>query len=370
MTSFERTPMSWVQGYYQRRAGDVPGTQMALYRMSDLVNKGYISANTGRGFLIDANLIDFVWEIIWADDHDTPDEELEERIGNVEGYAIFLHGWTGNHTIWESIPGLVAANNKNVVAIAVDHNGFGETRFVMDTPSLEQCCPPAAMKAIEDWIDVIKIRRQPGQREPKVINFIGHSMGGAALFYLNPLKWRVGEETRLALTPALLLDDEVRRIFFTALGVGISLVNMLRVFEFVERVIKPQVIETVCAGGSFFVRRAHTSQYQHTPRGTTAATFTAMGLLQNREIPHRWDNFRVILGHRDPLVGALPMLDSLSAMEFPSANIRVVAGSHYLFSVGPENVFQHAQNRELVVGDILELHRNAFTLQKTGLKVG
>ncbi len=365
-----RTPLAWVRGYFHRAAGDVPGTQVALYRMSDLVNRGFISPNEGRGFLLDANLIDFVWEVTWADSQDTPDEELESAIGEVEGYAIFMHGWTGNHTIFESIPGLVVANNPRLVAISVDHNGFGETRFVNETPTLEQCCPPSAMKTIEEWIDVIKIRRQPGQRDPKVINFIGHSMGGAALFYLNPLKWRVGEETRLALTPALLLDDEMKRIFFTALGIGISLVNMLRVFEFVERVIKPQVIETVCSGGSFFVRRAHALQYQQTPRGTTAATFTAMGLLQNREIPRRWDNFRVTLGHRDSLVGLVPMLDLLSSMEFPSSHVRVVAGSHYLFSVGPENVFQHAQNRELVVQDILDQHAGAYRLQRTGLKVG
>ncbi|MFN8528028.1 MAG: alpha/beta hydrolase [Anaerolineae bacterium] len=368
--SVERTPNAWVRGYVSRGEGDVPGTYFAVYRMSDLVNRGFISAAEGRGLLMNANLIDMVWEVLWADDHDTPDEELEDKISHVDGYAIFMHGWTGNHTIFESIPGLVVANNRRLVAISVDHNGFGDTRFVHDTPSLDECCPPATMKNIEELIDVLKIRRQPGQREPKVINFVGHSMGGAALFYLNPLRWRVGEETRLALTPALLLDDEMKRMFYTALGIGISLVNAIRVFELVERILKPQILETVCAGSSYFVRRAHLYQYQNTPRGTTAATFTAMGLLADREIARRWDLMRVTLGHRDSLVGLVPMLDMLSGMEFPSSNIRVVAGSHYLFSVGPDNVYQHAQNRELVVADILDLHQRAYTLQKTGLKVG
>ncbi|MDX2162887.1 MAG: alpha/beta hydrolase [bacterium] len=366
----ERTPISWVRGYTQRGEGDVPGTYYAVYRMSELVNNGFITPAEGRGLLIDSNLIDMVWEVLWADDYPTPDEELEDRIGGVEGYAVFMHGWTGNHTIFESIPGLVVSNNRRLVAISVDHNGFGGSRFVRDTPTLEECCPPSTMKTIETLIEVLRIRRQPGQRDPKVINFIGHSMGGAALFYLNPLRWRVGEETRLALTPALLLNDESKRAFYTALGIGISLVNMIRVFELVERMIKPQLIETVCAGASYFVRRAHQQQYQSTPRGTTAATFTAMGLLADREIARRWDMFRVTLGHRDALVGLVPMLDMLSDMEFPSSHVRVVAGSHYLFSVGPENVYQHAQNRELVVQDILELHQHAYSLQKTGLKVG
>jgi pimeloyl-ACP methyl ester carboxylesterase len=370
MTLEQRPPLSWVRGYVSRGHGDVPGTHIALYRMSELVNRGFLSAADGRGLLMDANLVDMVWQVEWADDAETPDEELEMRLSDLEGFAIFLHGWTGNHLIWESIPGLVVANQRRLAAITVDHNGFGETRFVRDTPTLEECCPPSAMKTIENLIDVLRLRRQPGERAPKVINFVGHSMGGAALFYLNPLHWRVGEETRLALTPALLLDDEIKRIFFTALGIGISLVNMIRVFEVVERVIKPQIIEAVCAGASQFVRRAHTLQYQQTPRGTTAATFTAMGLLADREIARRWDHFKITLGHRDTLVGLVPMLDLLSNLEFPSAHIRVVAGSHYLFSVGPENVYQHAQNRELVVQDILDLHQTAYSLQKSGLRVG
>lgn len=366
----QRTPLGWVRGYVARGHGDVPGTYYALYRMSDLVNRGFISPSEGRGLLMDANLIDMVWQLEWADDAETSEEALEYKFTDMEGFAFFMHGWTGNHQIWESIPGLVVANNRRLAAITVDHNGFGETRFVRETPTLEECCPPSAMKTVENLIDVLRLRRQPGERDPKVINFIGHSMGGAALFYLNPLHWRVGEETRLALTPALLLDDEVKRIFFTTLGIGISLVNMIRVFEVVERIIKPQLIEAVCAGASHFVRKAHILQYQQTPRGTTAATFTAMGVLQDREIARRWDHFKVMLGHRDALVGLVPMLDLLSNLEFPSSNIRVVAGSHYLFSVGPENVYQHAQNRELVVQDILDQHQTAYRLQKSGLKVG
>ena len=96
----------------------------------------------------------------------------------------------------------------------------------------------------------------------------------------------------------------------------------------------------------------------------------AMGLLNNREIPRRWDTFRVMLGHRDALVGLVSMMDMLSRLEFPPGNTRVVAGSHYFFSVGPEAVFQHAQNRDLVVQDILELHQLAYARQKVGYRVG
>ncbi|MDZ4770452.1 MAG: alpha/beta hydrolase [Chloroflexota bacterium] len=362
--------LNWTRGYFYRGAGDVPGTQMALYRMSDLVKQNYIVPAEGRGLLLDARLHDFVWQLVWADDDPTPDEELDDRIGAAQGFVAFMHGWTGNHAIWESIPGLVVTSNKRLVALSVDHNGFGGSPFIDNTPSLEHCSPPTAMRVMEKLIEVLRIRRQPGQPNPKVINFVGHSMGGAALFYLNQMNWRAGEETRLAVAPALLLEDDMKRIFFTALGIGIGIVNRLSVFEVVERALKPSVLDALLAGASMNVRGLHNRQYEQTARGTIAATFMAMGLLNNREISRQWDLMRVTLGHRDNLVGLVPMIDLLTELEFPAANLRVVAGSHYLFSVGPEAVLQHAQNRELLVTDILEMHERAYQLQRTGYRVG
>lgn len=365
-----KTPINWVLGYHRREAGALENTWVTYYRLSDLVNKGYISTDEGRGLLMESGLVDLVWQVIWAEDFETPDDMLEKRLYEVEGYTIFIHGWTGNHSIWENLPGMVVKANRRLVALAVDHNGFGGSPFVDESPSLDSCCPPAAMVTMEKLVNLLKIRRQSGDPNPKVINFVGHSMGGAALFYLNPIYWRLGEETRCAVAPALLLNDTLHKAFYTTLGVGIGLVDRLRIFEPIERLIKPGMIDVLCNGSSEFVKEAHSVQYDETSRGTTSATFQAMGMLQNREIAHKWDNFRVVLGHRDALVGLSPMMDLLSLMEVPAGNIRVVAGSHYMFSVGRESAFQHAQNRDLALQDILNLHSQAYTLQKSGQAVG
>lgn len=365
-----KSPLSWVRGYYQRGQGSIHNTQVAYYRMTDLVNREFLPANEGRGLLMDRRLVDFAWQVIWPEDFDTPDDMLEKRLADVDGYVVFIHGWTGNHSIWEDLPGLVVKANRRLVAISVDHNGFGLSRFVDDTPTLETCCPPSAMSTIEKWVDVLKIRRQPGDPVPKVINFVGHSMGGAALFYLNPIFWRIGEESRYAIAPALLLNDSMHRAFYTAMGLGIGLVNKIRLFEPIEQFIKPGMIETLCGGSDDFVKQTHNKQYSETPRGITASTFQAMGMLNNWEIAHKWDLFRVMLGHKDALVGLVPMMDLLSSLEVPASNVRVVAGSHYMFSIGRDTAFQHAQNRELATEDILNLHKQAYTLQKTGQPSG
>lgn len=365
--------LAWASGYRHRSAGVAPNTQTAIYHLTDLVQRGFIPSNDGMSLLLEAGLRDFVWQMTWAEDYDTPDEEIENRFANVEGCVVFIHGWTGNHSIWEELPGMVVSQNRRLVAISIDHNGFGLSEFTDNTPELSVCNPPAAMRTVQRFIDTVKIRRQPGETRLKVINFVGHSMGGATLFYLNPIHWRFGEETRYALAPALLLEDDIHKAFYTTLGLGIGILQRIPLLEIVERFIKPSVLETLCAGASQYIKNTHGEQYARTPRGVTGATFMAMGLLNNSEIAHKWDTFRVMLGHRDPLVGLVPMMDLLYKLEFPVANLRVVPGTHYMFSVGnddPHRAYQHAQNREVVVQDILMLHSLAYEMQRTGRRIG
>lgn len=367
------SPVGWVLGYYERSAGIVDNTYSARYRLRDLMKKGLIDSEQGESFLSSAGLQDFMWEVTWPEDFETPDEYLVDRVNNVQGYVIFVHGWTGNHTIWEELPGMTVMANRRLVAISIDHNGFGDSVFSNNSPDEESCNPPAAMRTLQSWIDLLKIRRQPGSPNWKVINLVGHSMGGATLFYLNPVLWHYGEVTRYALSPALLLEDEMHRAFFTTLGIGIGILQRIPALEFLERFIKPSVVSALCAGSTEFVKHTHSEQYERTPRGITGAAFVAMGRLSNYEIARNWELFRVMLGHRDRLVGLVDMMDLLCKLEFPAGNVRVVPGTHYMFSVGnenPANAYQHAQNRELVVEDILMLHEHAVKMQKTGQRIG
>lgn len=368
--SYAGSSLSWTRGYFQRGEGPLPNTQTASYRLTDLINQNLVDVTAARAMLLECGLVDLLWEVTWPEDFPNADEDMPHRLASVDGYVVFVHGWTGNHTIWEELPAMVVRENRRLAAISLDHNGFGQARFVIESPKLDACCPPSAMNAAEKLVNLLKIRRQPGDPNRKVINFVGHSMGGAALFYLNPIRWDMGEETRYAIAPALLMNDTVHRTFFAAMGLGINIVDRLRIFESVENIIKPNMVEAVAEGASEFVKQAHTRQYNETPRGTTAATFRAMGLLNNWEIAHKWDLFKVMLGHKDALVGLNPMMDMLSGLEVPAGHVRVVAGSHYMFSVGRDTAFQHAQNRELALEDILTLHDRALALQKSGSKSG
>lgn len=366
----------WINGYSSRRKGESGehfGTYTAEYRLSYLMEKNYIDRDEAQDFLDASGLVDFHWEITWPEDFDLPDEMLVDRLANVQGYVVWVHGWTGNMRIWEDLPARVVKKNRRLVSIAIDHNGFGESIFDDITPEMDSCNPPAAMRTLQRFVDLIKIRRQRGQVGNKVINFVGHSMGGATLFYLNTMRWSYGEVTRFAIAPALLLEDSTHRAFYTSLGLGIGILQHIPALEVIERLVKPSVLRTLVSGASEYVKNIHDRQYGDTPRGITGATFMAMGRLKDTEIAHDWDLMQVMLGHKDPLVGLVPMIDLLGKLEFPAANIHVVPGTHYMFSVGNEssmNVIHHAQAREILVDDILKLHDYAIQMQKVGPRIG
>lgn len=365
--------LNWVRGYTKRSAGLMPNTYVAEYTLTDLMSKKYINKYDAQDFLDESGLIDFHWEVTWYETFDIPDEMMANRINTVEGYVVWVHGWTGNLHIWEDLPARVLQKGRGLVSIAIDHNGFGDSEFESKTPELDICNPPAAMRTLKKFIDLIKIRRQPGQQGNKVINLVGHSMGGATLFYLHPMEWNFGEVTRFAVAPAILLEDESHRAFYQTLGLGIGILQHIPVLEVVERFVKPSVLRTLTSGASEAVKKIHDYQYNDTARGVTGATFMAMGRLKDTEIAHDFDLMQVMLGHKDVLVGLIPMIDLLGKLEFPAANIHVVPGTHYMFSIGREsmtNAYHHAQARDMLVDDVHELHQKALDKQKVGPRYG
>jgi hypothetical protein len=343
--------------------GALAETYVAHYTLKDLAERGVLDRGAVNGLLIDAGLEDFGWDVLWAADSSVLDADLPQLLSDVDGYVLFIHGWTGSRAIWEDLPASVVAADRRLVALIIDHNGFGASPFV-DTPGFDRCSPVAAMEVVERWIELLGLRRAPGDPRPKTVNFVGHSMGGAALFFLDESRWRLGEQTRTALAPALLLHDDTHRAFYDTLGLGIGLVGRIGVFEVIEQRIKPRILEVLTDGATDGVRAEHLRVYNTTAHGVIARTLAAMGVIRTHPAPHRWDLMRVTLGNRDRLVGLLAMLELLDELYFDVDQVRVVFGSHYFFSVGESMARTHAQARDLVLQDILTLHQSALRIQR------
>lgn len=328
----------------------------ASYTLNDLVQAGLIEQQDATHFREQTGLADFAWRVFWHQEQ-AGQEDCTEAMNQARGFVIFMHGWDGSHAIWEQIPALVCAANPRLVALAPDVNGFAGSPFSDALPPIAVCDPSADMAAVERWIDMLGLRSsQRATRRLRVITLVGHSMSGAAMFYLNENHWRPHEVGRLAVAPALLINDGMRKSFYKALGVGIWAGAGADTLGWLKTKLAPSIVQMLIGEASQAVKAEHVRIFNETPKGVLAQTFFAMGTKPNPVKPRRWQYFHVVLGHKDRLVGVKPMLDLLEELGLTSDQVRVVLGDHYLFSVSNQSRRLHLRNREVVVEEILALH--------------
>lgn len=360
---------AWVADHTNtKRARPQYGAKRVLradYALSRLVRDGHLPQTALDDFQKITALADMSWRLLWVADGPEPDAvQLQARVAGARGVVTFIHGWDGSGEIWEDLPGMVLQENPDLIALVPDVNGFGGTPFLHDAPEHEQCSPPAAMHAIERWINLLDLRSPRDYPNPRVFTFIGHSMGGAALFFLEDDDWNALEVARVAAAPALLLKDNLRQGFYRALGAGIMLSRWSRLMDrFEERVLAPRMIEALVGWASDFVKEEHRRIYQSTPEGVISRTFAAMGRLEATFDKDRWRHFLVFLAHRDRLVGLMESLELLEELRFEPHQLRVCLGDHYFFSVGSAAPRLHKLNRELLKREILGLHAELVARQ-------
>ena len=345
----------WMAGHQAVRQEPTEGIVSASYTLTHLVQAGLVGPQDAADFRDQTGLADFVWRVFWPQlaSGGEPDAEVMAR---ARGLVIFMHGWDGSHAIWEQIPALVCAANPRLVALAADVNGFGGSSFADELPPIGICDPAADMATVERWIELLGLRSsQRATRRLRVITLVGHSMSGAALFYLDESRWRPHEVGRLAVSPALLINDGLRKSFYKALGVGIWAGSAAETLGWLKTRLAPSIVEMLIGAASRAVKAEHVRVFNATPKGVLAQTFFAMGAAPHSLKPHHWRHFRVVLGHKDRLVGVKPMLDLLEELEFASDQVRVVLGDHYHFSVSNQSRRLHLRNRRIVIKEILAM---------------
>jgi pimeloyl-ACP methyl ester carboxylesterase len=358
-----RGKWDWVGGFKTSRQESQDGVVSLSFDLSTLVERGYLGKKVFAQFKEATGLADFAWRVAYNRRSWGGPIARKEILRRAQGFVVFIHGWDGSGEIWESLPGMVCQGNPRLVAFVPDVNGFGGSPFVeAEMPKVAQCNPEACMGAVEKWIAVMKLRGREGTR--RVFTFVGHSMGGAALFYMNDKDWAEYRHARCAVAPALLCNDTLRQGFYIGLGLGIGAGLQYSLLAKLKEKLAPWLIQELISGASEAVKAEHLRAFERTSKGTLAQTFYALG---QAEEPHQrrwWKNFRVILGHKDRLVGVAPMLNLLEDLGFRSENIRVVLGDHYFFSAGRKTLRSHGENRDILLKEILQLHQGCRTRQK------
>jgi hypothetical protein len=296
-------------------------------------------------------LKDMAWQALYFKYPDR-DQGLEESLAVADGYLFFMHGWSGNHRIWEHLPGWLASRHKNIVCFNLDVNGFGGSSFIEQVPAREQCTPAAIMRATEYWLEAIKLWPAPPNRRLRPFYlFVGHSMSGAALFYKDVRYFHHDIYSFYSLAPALFHNDTQRQAFFKTVGISIGLPTL----STVKDTLAPHVIDILGPGASGPVKAEHLRVYNETPFGTLAQTIYALGSAPPPPERNDWNRFKVALGHKDRIVNLGASLSLLEKFGFGPAQIRVTLGDHYFFSHGEGSPHTHYLNRRVVENDLLEL---------------
>jgi len=353
----------WVGGFKTSRQEGQDGVISLSFDLSTLVEKGYLGKRVFARFREATGLADFAWRVVYNRRSWGGPIARREILGRAQGFVVFIHGWDGSAEIWESLPAMVCQRNPRLVAFVPDVNGFGASPFIeAEMPKVAQCNPEGCMRAVEKWIETMKFKGRKGTR--RVFTFVGHSMGGAALFYINDKDWTEYRVARCAVAPALLCNDTLRQGFYIGLGLGIGAGLQYSLLDKLKEKLAPWLISELISGASEAVKAEHLKIFAGTDKGTIAQTFYALGQAEEPRRRRRWENFRVILGHKDRLVGVAPMLNLLEDLGFRSEDIRVVLGDHYLFSASRQTRRSHGENRDILLEEILQLHEGCRTRQK------
>ncbi len=343
---------SWIELGSPVRAEPEKGVYSATYSLAELAKRKIVKPEKFKAFQSKTQLSDFYWRSFWTRGDIVSAGGRRELPRKSSAVVVFLHGWDGSHAIWENLPARLCQQERNLLILAADVNGFGRSTFKNpDNLEFVNCAPKAAMRAVEQWLQLLGVL---GGRRHVPIVFIGHSMSGAALFYFSSQKWRQHTIGRCAVAPALLMNDLLRKGFYQSLGAGIWAGSSLMLEKLTEA-LSPAIIQQLIHGASKAVQAEHQRIFKATHKHTLAHTFFAMGQAPPPPTSSSWQNFKVLLGHSDRLVGVSPMLNLLADFGFPSRNIRVILGDHYFFSVGQHSKKQHQEGREIAFEEIQAL---------------
>lgn len=359
-----RGKWDWVEGFKTSRQEGQDDPVSLSFDLSTLVERGYLGKKAFAQFKKATGLADFAWRVVYNRRSWGGPIAGKEILGRAQGFVVFIHGWDGSGEIWERLPAMVCRKNHRLVAFVLDVNGFGGSPFIeAEMPKVAQCHPEACMRAVEKWIETMRLKGREGTK--RTFTFVGHSMGGAALFYMNDKDWAEDRQARCAVAPALLCNDALRQGFYVSLGVSIGAGLQYSLLDRLKERLAPWLIKEMISGASEAVKAEHLRIFGKTSKGTLAQTFFALGQAEEPHRRRRWKNFRVILGHKDRLVGVAPMLNLLEDLGFRNENIRVVLGDHYLFSPALKTRRGHGENRDILVEEILQLHEGCRTRQRS-----
>jgi len=321
------------------------------FLLSTLAQQNLLSrANGLTTFQQQTGLADFFWQTTYYNAEPTLPKSLADLCKTAEGFVIFLHGWDGNHRIWEDMPLRLVERNPQLVCFNADVNGFGQTPFINRNPKLEQASLPSAMVAVEQWLKLIGVWSNHTRATQPYFIFVGHSMGAGMIFYLDELAWQQTTYGCYIMAPGMFYGNLPRKILYKIVATA---TRDLPYITPLKNLAARLVIFIAMNKASRIAKFEHANTFYQTTFKTLGDTLDGIGA-SPKPMRKDWSNYRIALGHHDLLVRLSPTIRMLQRLGLNADQIRILIGDHYFFSYDNQSPISHKYNRQIIIDELIE----------------
>jgi len=222
-----------------------------------------------------------------------------------------------NRESWSAVAPSVARDNAQALIIAVDHSGFGDSRFASRTPSPEHASPRGVVMMLMEWLALLGVRDLPTV-------LVGHSFGGASLLTVRDDE--LGERvSRLAITPVFPAFDKRYRTLLKATA------NILPTLAAIA-LLRKLLAKMFSSSARDYTKREKKLMATEFERAIpTVIAAVARGYSQSAPaVGDQLQRCLVAIGDMDPVAPAKILEPALDAMGFPRTHVRrlVATGGH------------------------------------------
>jgi serine/threonine-protein kinase len=338
-----RTPFGWSAGA-ERTEMLAPDLQRAHFRLSALAAARLLPAAAVERFVARTGYGELGFTVYGNSGRlgRLTDPSAFARATEV---VVLVHGLFCNRESWSAVAPEVARDNAQALLIAVDHSGFGDSRFAASSPADENAAPRGVVAMLMAWLELLGVRDLPTV-------LVGHSFAGASLLTVRDDE--LGERvSRLAITPVFpAVDKRYRTLLKTTAGLmpalgAVSLLKKLMAKMFASAAREYTKREKALMTAEF-------ERVSPTVLATVARQYA-------RSAPAAGDQLQrclVAISDSDPVAPARILEPALDALGFPRTHVRrlVATGGHFPHaeqSDHPEWTLRNVADLTACIGDML-----------------
>lgn len=169
----------WLEAPRRYRA-IAPQLARADHVLSELEASGHLPGGCLEALRSRTGLRDLALSV-WGQESRLGALDRRFALARASGVIVLLHGWGDTREVWGAMAAALCRDNPEVIVVAPDLHGHGESPFAGAAPLRRHVGPRAITATLLYLLEVLGLRRLP-------LALVGHSMSAAALLRLTDLE--------------------------------------------------------------------------------------------------------------------------------------------------------------------------------------